>query len=264
MKKQALLLAALVPFLGACEESTGPEDAGRVTLRFNAVAPTGTSASQSPASGVSFNQVPARAITLKGTNGTLVLQDLRLIVSEIELRRAGVVCVGEEDNDECEEFEGGPFLVDLLDGRVADVVTGIVPEGLYTALEFEVENLDADEDDTPAERQAIQNIFTQVRTAFPNFPNEASMVVRGTFAPTGGTAQPFTVFFDAEIEVEKEFPAPLRVPEDAGILVNLNPAAFFQQGGQVANLLALNGQLVEFEAQFESVFKGGIGIQKDD
>jgi hypothetical protein len=67
---------------------------------------------------------------------------IRLIVSEIELERAEGACVGEDDDD-CEEFEGGPFLVNLLDGTGDEVVNAIIPAGSYTEFEFEVENLAA-------------------------------------------------------------------------------------------------------------------------
>lgn len=259
MLRKSLLSAALLPLAAACSDATGSED-GRVAVRFNAVTTAGAS-TQTSASGALFSHVPATGpITLSGSNGTLVLQDIRLIVSEIELERANATCVGEDDDDDCEEFEGGPFLVNLLDGSAATVVNAVIPAGTYTEFEFEVENLDADEDDDSSERQTIQSILTQMRQAYPSFPSDASMVVHGTFTPTGGTARPFTVYFDAEIEVEQEFATAFRVPEDGAITVNLMPATWFQSGTQVMNLAALDGQTVEFEAEFES----GIKVEKDD
>ena len=258
MHRKALLLAALIPFLGACEDTTGPEGGERVAVRFNAVTSTGATASQSPSSGASFDHVPATgAITLTGTNGTLVIQDIRLIVAEIELERAEGACL--TGGNGCEEFEGGPFLVNLLDGTAAEVVSAEIPAGTYTEFEFEVEDLDTDDDEDSAKRQRMQAILMQMRQAYPGFPGNASMVVHGTFTPTGGTAQKFTVYFDAEIEVEHEFATPFRVPEDGAILVNLQPATWFKSGTQVVNLAALNGRTVEFEAEFKS----GIKVQKD-
>lgn len=250
MQKKALLLAALVPFLGACEDTTGPEGAEQVAVRFQAVTPTGAAASQTPGLSASLSAGMAAPITLAGGGNTLVLEDIRLIVAELELERAGVECVGEDDDDACEEFEGGPFLVNLLDGTADQVVTALIPAGTYTELEFEVEDLEADEDDDNAERQAIQSILGQMRQA-----DDASMVVKGTF---NGAA--FTVYFDTEIEVEKEFATPFQVPGSESILVNLDPAAWFMINGQPLNLGALNGQTVEFEFDFES----GIEIEEDD
>lgn len=256
--KRNLAMALLVPFLWACDDSTGPNEGGRVAVRFNAVTSTGASASLGGTSGASFDHVPATgAITLTGTNGTLVLQDIRLIVSELELERVEGACATGEDD--CKKFEGGPFLVNLLDGTAAEVVSAEIPAGSYTEFEFEVEDVDADDDDDSSERQRIQAILTQMRQAYPGFPNGASMVVHGTFTPTGGAAQRFTVYFDAEIEVEHEFATPFRVPEDGAILVNLQPATWFKPGAQVVNLAALNGRTLEFEAELKS----GIRIEKD-
>ncbi|MDQ3606299.1 MAG: hypothetical protein M3418_08985 [Gemmatimonadota bacterium] len=261
MQKKAFVLAALLPFAAACSDSTGPE-AGQVAVRFRAVTATGASASLGSTSGVSFDHVPVTgAITLTGSNGTLVLQDIRVIVSELELKRAEGACMGEGEDDDCEKFEGGPFLVNLLDGSATQSVSALIPAGSYTEFEFEVEDLDADEDDSAAERQAIGSIFTQVRQAYPAFPSNASMVVHGTFTPTGGTAQPFTVYFDAEIEVEHKFATAFRVPEDGAITVNLDPALWFRTGTQVMNLAAVNGKTLEFEAEFKN---GIASIEHDD
>lgn len=256
MLKKSLMIGALVPFLWACEGTTGPEGAGQVAVRFQALAPSGANASLGSASLASFDHAPATgAITLTGTNGTLVIQDIRLIVSEIELEREGGECAGANDND-CEEFESGPFLVNLLDGTSTEVVNAVIPAGRYTELEFEVEDLDPEDDDDNGERQTKQAILTQMRQAYPAFPSDASMVVHGTF-----NGQPFTVYFQAEIEVEQEFATPFRVPEDGAITVNLSPAAWFQQGAQVMDLGARNGQTIEFEAEFEN---GVVEVEFDD
>lgn len=267
---KSLLLAALPPLLWACSDSAGPGDGGRVTVLFRAGAVVGAGPSLSAAKGLSFNHVPSSgAITLTGTNGTLEIQDIRLIVSEIELERDDADCEVEQEDEEregenedegCEEFTGGPFLVNLLDGSAATVVTDNVPPGVYSEFEFEVENSDPDEDDDASERQDLQSILSRMRQAYPNFPANASMVVHGTFTPTGGSAQTFTVYFKAEIEVEREFNGEFRVPDDVAILVNLDPAAWFRQGSQVRNLAALNGQTVEFELEFER----GVEVEIED
>jgi hypothetical protein len=247
--------AALMPLLLGCGDLIGPRDSGRVAVRFQAVTPTGAPAVQSVNALTAADHVPASgAITLVGTNGTLVIQDIRLIVAEIELERADRECYGRDD-DGCEKFEGGPFLVNLLDGRPDEVVNALIPAGLYTEFEFEVERLDIDDDDDIRERQAKQAVLNQIRQAYPAFPSKASMVVHGTF-----NGQPFTVYFDAEIEVEKEFARPFRVPEDGVITVNLNPAAWFQVGAQVMDLRALNGRTIEFEVEFK---RGVLSVEID-
>lgn len=258
--KKLLLTVAVASFATACD-STGPNARGAVTVRFNTVATAATMASLGDGT-IAFDHVPAGgAITITGSNGTLVIQDIRLIVSEFELKRAEDTCVGEDDNDSCEEFEGGPFLVNLLDGTATDVVNAAIPEGTYTKLEFEVEDLDGDSDDDATERTTMQAILATMRQTYPNFPSRASAVVHGTFTPTGGSAQPFTVYLDAEIEVEMAFAAPFRVPQDGKLSVDLNPAAWFKVGSTVTDLRALNGQTIAFDAEFS---RGVMRVRDDD
>jgi hypothetical protein len=262
MSRKILMLGAFVSVLAACDSTTGPEGAREVAVRFQAASSSQPASAMSPSAstaqmpGTSFDHTAGTgAITLAGSNGTLVIEDLRVIVSEIELERTDGACLVEEDDDDCEEFEGGPFLVNLLDGSATEVVTAIVPAGTYTEFEFEVENLDLDGDDDSSEQQVKQSILADLRQTYPAFPSRGSMVMHGTF-----DGEPFTVYFDAEIEVEREFFTPFRVPEDGAILVELDPAAWFQAGSQVLDPRPYDGQTLEIELQFES----GVEIDHDD
>lgn len=254
MQKKMLMAVGLVPLLWGCDDATGPDGAGQVAVRFQAVSAAGAIAAPAAAGSASLAADP---ITLTGNGNTLVIEDIRLIVSEIELERADAECIGEDDDDDCEEFEGGPFLVNLLDGTPDQVVTALVPPGSYTEFEFEVEDLDDDDDDDDSERQVIQGLLVEMRQAYPGFPEDASMVVSGTW-----NGEPFTVYFDAEIEVELEFDTPFRVPEDAAILVNMDPSAWFVRDGQPINLAEYDGQTIEFELEFE--MEDGFEIEHDD
>jgi hypothetical protein len=248
MPKKGLVLSALLAAAAGCDNPAG-DDEGRVAIRFAA-----STASRSAAVSPSFSG-SAQALLLTGTNGTLRIEDIRMIVSEFELERAEGSCVEERDDDDCEEFEGGPFLLGLpLAGGSITLTRQEIPAGTYTELEFEVEDLDADEDDDGAERQAIQGLLATLRADYPGFPSGASMVVRGTFTPTGGSPQPFTVYFDAEIEVEKELVPPVEVPDTEALTVNVDPGLWFRSGGQVMNLAVLNGKVVEFEAKLGEGF----------
>ena len=257
MPNKVFVLAALVPLIAAgCDNPAGNND-GRVAIRFATSATVRTSAGSASRSGA------AEELVITGTNGTLRVEDVRLIVSEFELERADESCVDERDDDrDCEEFEGGPFLLDLpLTGGAVTIAADEIPAGTYTELEFEVENLDLDEDDDARERQAAQSVFGALRSAYPGFPSRASMVAKGTFTPTGGTAQPFVVYFDAEIEVEKELVPPIRVPGTEALTINVDPALWFRNGTQVMNLAALNGRVVEFEVKLKEGFRR---VEADD
>lgn len=260
MSRKILMLGAFVSVLAACDSTTGPEGAREVAVRFQPAASSQSAASMSPSAskvpGASFDHTAlvGDSIVLQGNNGTMVIHDLRLIVSEIELERSEGACITEDD-DGCEEFEGGPFLVSLLDGSVADVVTALIPAGTYSEFEFEVENLDLDGDEDSSERQVKEAILAELRQDYPGFPTRGSMVVHGTFE-----GEPFTVYFDAEIEVEREFLTPFRVPEDGAISVELDPAAWFLVGTQVFDPRPYEGQTLAFEFEFES----GIEVDHDD
>ena len=246
--RKSLAIYACIPLLaGACENVTGNDD-GTLAIRFATYSATRASANVPPSSS-------ADELVLTGTNGTLRIEDIRLIVSELELERTEGSCASEpEDDEDCEEFESGPFLVDLPLGTGAvTLAADQIPAGTYTELEFEVEDLS--DDDDPLEPAGLQNILSQITTTYPNFPRSASMVVKGTFTPVGGSARPFIVYFDAEIEVEKDLIPPVTVPEATAITVHVNPDAWFKKGSQVVDLSQLNGRLIEFELEIESGFE---------
>lgn len=233
---------------GCDGDSTGA-GGGRVAIRF---ATTGGAAAAQSAAPRFSHAGTGDVLTLTGSNGTLRIEDVRLIVSELELEGSNGSCVAEDDgDDDCEEFESGPFLVDLpLAGGAVTLTTDQVAPGTYDELEFEVEDLEAEEDDDSGERQAIQSLLAELRGVYPNFPSGASMVAHGTFTPAGSTAaQPFTVYFDAEIEVEMELDPPVTIPGASTLTVGVNPAAWFRPGAQVVNLAALDGRTVEFHSQ---------------
>ncbi len=249
MKKSLAVYASIPLLVGACDNFTGNDD-GRLAIRFATSAATRTSAN------VSFSS-STDALVLTGTNGTLRIEDIRLIVSELELARTEGSCASEneDDGEDCEEFESGPFLVDLPLGTGAvTVAADQIPAGTYTKLEFEVEDL-IDDDEGARERPDLQTILAQIKTVYPDFPRSASMVVKGTFTPVGGTAQPFLVYFDAEIEVERDLMPPVTIPGATAITVNVYPDSWFRRGLQLVNLAQLNGRLVEFELEIENGFE---------
>lgn len=263
MKRWIYTVMALPFALAACgsDDPTGPEGTVPVRVAFS----TG-GAALSSTSGASFSLNGMDQLTLTGENGTLVITDIRLIVAEFELERDEAACVEGIEDDDCEEFEAPPSLLDLpLEGGSVVVATANVPEGTYTEFEFEVEDLDLDDDDEVITRQRIEQIRAELLGLFPAFPDDASMVVTGTFTPTAGVPQSFTVFFDADIEVEMDLVPPLVIDATGAasrtITINLDPTLWFQANGQVLDLSAFNGQTLEFEAEIEDGF---VEIDFDD
>lgn len=231
-------------------------------------APSGTTApldvgftTASGASGSKATSTAGDSIVVSGSSGTLILQDVRLIVSGTELETDG----DEADEDDRSEYKTTPSFLDLpLDTSTVSVLDGgNVPTGTYDQLEFEVEDMEygeADDNDDGAEQQQLQDLLNgPVQNEFPNWPKGASMRVSGTFTPTNGTAQSFATYFDAEIEVERTLTPPVDVTASGPgrtLTVSLSPERWFvQNNGSVRNLAAddygSTGRLVAFESEFE-------------
>ncbi len=257
----ALTLATLAA--AACESATGggPGD-NQVRIDFGARA---SATHAGIAGGPSAAAAADDQIVISGDNGELTITDIRLIVEEFELKGDDDVnpCEANGGGDDCEDFDAGPLFVDLPLNGAATVTTGQLPPGAYREVDFEIEDLDDDETN-PAEAARIDQVLAQVRAAFPDWPRKASMLVVGSFRPRSGGAlgepRPFRVFVDAEIEIELDLAPPLVVGDGAEprtVSVTLDPAVIFQNGGQVVDLSAFNGRLVEFELDhLERGFQG--------
>ncbi|MBW3554672.1 MAG: hypothetical protein KY466_14250 [Gemmatimonadetes bacterium] len=237
----------------ACDETTGPGQGAQVAVAFSAAASSSTAA----AAAESGSLLRTRNVSIAGTNGTLVLEELRIIVAEFELER-----VSDEDcvdgNDACEEFEAAPAFVNVpLETGQTVAVTAFVEPDTYDELEFEIEDLEDDEED-PVKAQQIEALMNGIRAEFPDWPREASMLAIGTFTPTDGDPMPFRVFFEAEVEIEMDLIPPVTVTDDgsgATFTVNIDPALWFKRSdGTVMDLAALTGTVVEFEVEIENGF----------
>lgn len=245
---------------GACSDTTGPAGADQLAVvSFAAVTPA-------PGQGAT----EGGSLELTGTNGTLRIDEMHIIVAEFELKRADDdVCVDGADDDDCEEFEAPPAFVDVpLDGSGVLAVQHTVPADTYRRFEFEIEDLDDDEDD-PVVAQQIAALRAQIRAQFPEWPAEASMLVIGSFTPTGGEAVPFRVYFEAEIEIEMDLVPPVVIDGSDGaasFTVRIDPAVLFRNSdGTLRNIAELDyartGSVVEFEVELEN---GISDIEFDD
>ena len=258
----ALALAPLAVAACGGDSPSGPGgDEGRVALRFGVV---GAGASTASVPGGPRLQTSGGSLVLTGGNGTLTIDDIRLVVAEFELKGDDDVssCGDRAGDDDCDDFNAGPMFVDLpLSADPVSVSTGDVRPGTYREVDFEVEDLDDDEENA-AERQRIDALWQQIRAQFADWPRDASMLVTGTFTPAGGQPRAFRVFFEAEIEIELNLNPPLVVtegssPRDVSILLDV--PSIFRQGANVMDLSQRNGQLVEFELELEDGFQGRSG-----
>lgn len=239
--------------LAGCDSvGSSSSDGSQVEVGFTS---TGSSSTASATALAKANDT----LTVEGANGTLEIADIRFIVSEVELE-------GDADSAEFETEQ--PAFVDLpLDStEVVSVVNGQLPSGIYNEFEFEVEDADLDDDEDEEELQALRDDIENA--GFSDWPNEASLVVAGTFTPTDGDARPFTTYFDAEIEVEIEMEdRPFEIGGDdpsRELTVNLSPSNWFVSNGDPMDLSADQYQNVEEPVEFEIEFEEDSEIEFDD
>jgi hypothetical protein len=261
---RTLAAAGALLALSACSDNPAGSAAGdgSVQLRFGVAGGRALSSIARPQTG------GTDALTVTGANGTLRIDDLRMVVAEFEL--AGdddVNTCGQAPGavDGCDDFDAGPMFIDLpLTGGSVPVGSGDVPPGTYEEVEFEVEDLDDDEENA-AERARIEQLWQQIRGQFPDWPRDASLLVVGTFTPTGGAPQTFRAFIEAEIEIETELTPRLVVGqgESRSVDVLLDPAVIFRSGGTVLNLAQASGR-DELEIRIENGFRGRSGSGGDD
>lgn len=274
MTRRLAAAVTVVFVLAACGDSTGPAGMANLSIGFRAASP-GAAASIASAAAPSAQAAVGQAassLIFTGTNGTLQIDGIWLIVAEFELERLNEVDCDEAVNDDaCEEFEAPPQFLQLsLDGGEPPVVEQPVPPAMYEELEFEVEDLELDDDGDEANAAELQALFAEIQSQIADWPAGASLLVEGSFTPTGGTASDFRVFFEAEIEIEVEFPPPgldLSADANATATVVVDPGLWFERpDGTVVDLSQFAGQLVEFEAEIESLGDGfsEIEVELDD
>lgn len=245
------LVALSALALAACDSSTAVGTSARIRFAAPAVAGQSTTVGE--------------ALSISGTNGVLVITDVKMIVDEFELRRESVADCDDDSSgpSSCGSFKSRYFVADVpLGTGSVTVASDRIPSGRYVAMEFEVKNLELDsDDDDSSELARITALLAQLRTTYANWPSGASMRIEGTFTPTGGVAQPFVAYFDAEVEIEKSFASTLVIDESStGVTIDLRLDLWFKNGDGTVRNLALNNcsttcSLIEFEVEMEDGFE---------
>lgn len=176
------------------------------------------------------------SVDFGGTNGTLTIDEIRIVVSDFALEAPDGNCSGAVG---CARFGGAPLAtpVPLTSGNVP-LVQSAISAGNYDELKFEVENLQADEADDQDKAADLSELLQEVRQDVADWPENGSVYVTGQFTPTDGDPVPYRTFLEAEVEVALSFGAPLAISdEDTGdqIVVRISPAQWFS-GEQVVDL----------------------------
>jgi hypothetical protein len=188
---------AALTILASCSSDLTGNNRHNVQLSFTTNATTVAAA----------NRVAADLVV--GANDELVLQRVQLVFGKLELDRSGAAdCVGDVDdenddnsgeshgdmNDDCEELELNPLLVDVpVDDALHPVINVPLPAGTFNELEAKL---------APA-----RDRFTTFNAANPNLVGK-SVRVEGTF---NGTSFVFTSPVRAKLELD--FDPPLIVDE---------------------------------------------------
>lgn len=254
-----IILAGLT--FASCNTTSTNGSKAPVALRFQTAAAAPTNAG--------FSTLAAKqgdTLTVKGSNGTLKITDVHFIVDDFELEKAEGECEGlkGKKEDDCEEFEANLFFVDLpLNNEPLELAVSSIKNGVYSELEFEIDDLDLDENEDQAEEQQKQEFFqNKVRPEFSNWPKAASIVISGSFEANNGDVTEFTTFAAAEIEVEMALNPPLEINNGTAkrITVNINPEKWFvNQNGTVKNLAdydySTTQKILEFEVEMEDGFE---------
>ncbi len=260
-------IAAVALVVNACGtgESTG-DDTHNVAVNF---AVSGAPSSPASASSFASGAESAPSLIVSGSNGTLTITEIHVIVAEVELEPADGSCdfmdnASDDDGDsdgECPDFEAPPQVLNLpLDGSPIQAVAGLIPAGTYDELEFEIEDLEDDEDN-PEEAAAILALLEAIHADIDaEWPEKASARVVGNFDGGSGPV-PFRVFLEAEIEVERDLVPNLVVADDgttsSELTVNIRPDIWFTNPDDtVLNLsnwdYAMTLMLLELEIEMEN------------
>ncbi len=243
------LLAVVVTLATACDSSSS--DAGNqatpISIAFTTAAPSG-----SPA------LLAKRTVTDPNGN-EIEFTRIELILEEVEFERASSsdACRSDDDDDDsgddsgddCEEIEGGPFAVNLPLSGTDPLIAfeADIPVGEWEKVEFEVEPRDDDD--------------TSLST---NVPVDHSILVEGTWTPSGGAPTSFSWTSDLDAEQEIQFSPPLLVTADAPVNVTFRFGidAWFRNGS--GNLIDPTQIDDDLEEQIEENTETSIEGYRDD
>lgn len=238
MTRRNLFLGMLGLTLVACDASS-PSGGGQISLTVTT--------RNSAASGGLTAMAPDSMVDAGGN--VLVLTQAELVLRDIEFERQNrdnCDSLRTGTDDECEEFEAGPVLIDLpLDGSLSHQLSVAVDTGTFTELKLKVHKPEDDGD-------SRDQVFL---AAHPDL-EDISIRVTGTF---NGTAFTFVSDLNAEQEFDLSPPVIVSGQTDVEVTLMVDLSTWFVSGTTLINpVLALKGGPLEgvvrgnIEASFEA------------
>jgi hypothetical protein len=182
----------MASLVAACEDNPAGPNSGTTPVTLSIAIGAGSAAAPG---------LFAAGLELDDRVNTLVIETAEMVLKKIEFEHVSTSgCDSELSDDDCEEFETGPYLVDLpLDGSVTREIEATVPPGTFDEIEFEIHSPD---DDTPED--------LEFRSENPDFA-EISIRVTGTY---NDAAFEYTTEMDSEQEID--LASPLLVTPESG------------------------------------------------
>ena len=153
------------------------------------------------------------------------------MLAELELSQAATCSIPPGDDDDCNELELDPLLVDLpLDGTVQVVLDASVPPGTYTRLEAELDAIESDDDDGEGEDGGAAFL-----AAHPDWPAGVSVRVVGVYTDAAGVAHDFTFTSGVSAGMEMAFPSPITIDANSqNLTIAVDVASWFTDANGAA------------------------------
>jgi hypothetical protein len=205
----------------ACGDGTGPSASQPISVSFTTSATAGASLSRAldPSAAPAFSTTDAADV--------LVISKAQVVVARMELERVDAACTSEEaagddehenEDDDCEELQLAPSIVDLPVGPGTTVVNAItvnIPEGTYSEIKAKVRALRS----TTGRGRGSAAFLA----AHPEFDG-VDVRVEGTF-----NGEPFVYTGSVSANVEHHFSPPLVVgTTPLNVTVNVDLANWFR------------------------------------
>lgn len=201
MRRLAAGLALLA--LVACNDTTTPTQFRNVQVSFATRSPAVPQAPRALLEGQLLTTAQTAALddTLVTGADTLIMTSVEVVLREIQLKRVDVAdCDSVTNEDGCEEFGVGPFLIALPLGTGVEKQFELdIPPGTYSEIEFDVHKVSSDDPEDAAFRQA-----------HPTFV-DISIRAQGTF-----NGNQFVYETDLNVEQELDLVPSLVIAEDSG------------------------------------------------